>query len=58
MKQSQLTKIKTAKLHQIKGFVFVLIFVFGFFRHGHVVNRKPTDEVVGSLEIGNKYSFQ
>ena len=32
MKQSQLTKIKTAKLHQIKGFVFVLIFVFGFFR--------------------------
>lgn len=32
MKQIQLTKTKLTKLHQIKGFVFVLIFVFGFFR--------------------------
>lgn len=32
MKQSQPPKIKFTKLHQIKGFVFVLIFVFGFLR--------------------------
>ena len=32
MKQSQLTRTIIAKLHQFKGFIFVLIFMFGFFR--------------------------
>ena len=32
MKQTQPSKTILSKLHQIKGFVFVLIFVFGFFR--------------------------
>ena len=32
MKQPQPSKTKLTKLHQVKGFVFVLIFVFGFFR--------------------------
>ncbi len=55
MKKSQPLKTKLTKLHQIKGFVIILIFVFGFFRPFIVdAYHIPSGSMEDTLLIGDR----